>query len=406
MKLVIDELTDNTGWVSSDTTKISIESENEVSNFIANDNNKSLLFHYKVNSLNAYVEKTFTAIDISEYDELVINVYSVRQKNKGIAFNSLSEFEYKIDFNGTMTDYMIPVYSSLTAITFDISSINSLDRIRITSNTNTEDYLIISHCVVVKDELPFDIFREMKRNIEIERNALNLNRKYQVGIVNGTTGDDSVQIEGIGSYLRDWIEKYSVIEIDDNTNSEIHQLMENDEVSYELGQMYDGTTLNNDYVNAPVYIYFPIEFGLNQREIILPGIGIYNIVPRPVFRGGKEGVILDSYDENSNVRERKELQIYEYEILMSLEARIDDLLADMQDIVKRSLSKEKLWINGRKNRINFLNDPIYIEAIDSWNQIPKIQYSMSIEIKEDRYTRETLPNTTVINTTYTIQGES
>ena len=90
MKYIIDELVNNAGWSSSDLSKISIESENEIKEFIANDNEKSLLFHFHVNSLNAYVEKSFSSIDVSDDDELIINVYPLRQKYKGVFFNARS----------------------------------------------------------------------------------------------------------------------------------------------------------------------------------------------------------------------------------------------------------------------------------------------------------------------------
>jgi hypothetical protein len=402
MKLTIEEFDTDTGWSSSDLSLIDIHGLNEIDEFIANDNSKSLIIHFNVNSKDAYIEKTLSSIDVSEYNELTFNIFSVRNKNKGIYYNDLDDFLLKIDFDGTMKDFMIPVYDSLVPITIDISDIDTLDRIRITSNTNTENYFVFSHMVAVTDELPYDIFRDLKTKLENERDAINLNRKYQVGVITGAASDVKILIEDSGSYQRDWLEKYSVIEIDDGVNSEIHQLWENNENEYYLAEMYDGNQLLNDFTNAAVYLYFPVEFGLNQTEILLPGIGIHELAPSPITRGDKTEEKMDSYREDRTVKIRNGLQIYHYSIRIDIEARQKDLIADASYIVRNVLAKEKLWVNGKKFWIKFDTDPIFVDAIDATNQIPKLQYTMLIEIKEERFTRSTLGNTTTINRTYNI----
>jgi hypothetical protein len=402
MKLAIEEFDTDTGWSSSDLSLIDIHGLNEIDEFIANDNSKSLIVHFNVNSKNAYIEKTLSSIDVSNYNEITFNIFSVRSKNKGIYYNDLDDFLLKIDFDETMKDFMIPVYDSLVPITIDISDIDTLERIRITSNTNTESYLVFSHMVAVTDELPYDIFRDLKTKLENERDAINLNRKYQVGIITGAASDVKILIEDSGSYQRDWLEKYSVIEIDDGVNSEIHQLWENNENDYYLAEMYDGNQLLNDFTNAAVYLYFPVEFGLNQTEILLPGIGIHELAPLPITRGEKTEEKMDSYREDRTVKIRNGLQIYHYSIRIDIEARQKDLIADASYIIRNVLAKEKLWVNGKKFWIKFDTDSIFIDAIDATNQIPKLQYTMLIEIKEERFTRSTLVNTTTINRTYNI----
>jgi hypothetical protein len=390
MKLAIEEFDTDTGWSSSDLSLIDIHGLNEIDEFIANDNSKSLIVHFNVNSKDAYIEKTLSSIDVSNYNEITFNIFSVRSRNKGIYYNDLDDFLLKID------------YDSLVPITIDISDIDTLERIRITSNTNIESYLVFSHMVAVTDELPYDIFRDLKTKLENERDAINLNRKYQVGTITGAASDLKILIEDFGSYQRDWLEKYSVIEIDDGVNSEIHQLWENNENEYYLAEMYDGNQLLNNFTNAAVYLYFPVEFGLNQTEILLPGIGIHELAPLPITRGEKTEEKMDSYREDRTVKIRNGLQIYHYSIRIDIEARQKDLIADASYIVRNVLAKEKLWVNGKKFWIKFDTDPIFIDAIDATNQIPKLQYTMLIEIKEERFTRSTLVNTTTINRTYNI----
>ena len=403
MKLVIEEFDNVTGWTSSDSSLIDIHGLNEIPEYIANENDNSLIIHLKSNSKTAYIEKSLSSIDVSNYNEITFNIHSVRDYNRGIYYNDLDDFLIQLDFDGTMQDFMIPVYSSLVPVTIDISDISTLSRIRITSNTNTENYIVLSHMVAVTDEMPFDIFRDLKTKLEKERDSINLNRKYQIGTITGTTGDRAIIIDSSGSYQRDWIEKYAVIEIDDGNNSEIHQLWENDENEYSLGEMYDSITLLNDFTDAPIYLYFPVEFGLNQTEILLPGIGIHEIAPIPILRGDKTEEKFDSYRENRTVKIRNGLQIYQYSIRIDIEARQKDLIADASFIVRNVLAKNALWVNGKKCWIKFDTDPIFVDAVDSTNQIPKLQYTMSIEIKEERFNRANVVNTTTINQTVNIQ---
>jgi hypothetical protein len=404
MTLVIDELDSLTGWSSSDTNKIEIVPElNEIDEYIAGDNDKSIVFKLNGDSKGAYVEKSLASIDLTDYDEIVFSVYSTNLQNKGGFFNDLDEFVIQIDFNNTMVDYMVPVYSSMVPITLDISGITTIDRIRITSNTNSETHLVVSHCIAAKDQLPLDIFKAIKTTLETERDRINLNRKFKVGVVTANAGDREITVDISGSSRRDWLDKYAVIEITDGVNSEIHQLWENTEIEYQLARMYDGSSLVNSFTNADVYLYFPIEFGLLETEILLPGIGIHGMVPRPITRGDKPEDKYDSYRADKSVKVRKGLQIYEYLIRIDIEARHLQLLAELQDITKRVISKEKVWMNGRKFKINFAGDPVYVDAVNGYNQIPKIQYQIGIEVKEEIFTRDNLVNTDTINTTVNIK---
>lgn len=402
MKLVIDELISNTSWTTSDGTKVVIPTENQVAEYIANDNSKSLMIRFLASSSGAYVQKTFTAIDVTDYDELTINIQSSRLFGTRSDFNSVDDYNYQIDFNDSMDDFMLPGFSILTPITFNISGITSIDRIRITSNTTSADYLTISHCVALKDELPLDIFKAVKSRIETiitER----IEDTIQIGIVTGTAGDTSIEIEASGSYLRDYVEKYTVIHIDDGVNSEEHLLMENDEVTYQLGSFYDGLTLQNSYTNAAVYLYFPVEYCLKEEEIRLPGIHINGMPPRPFLRGGEIENVYDTYTENGAVDQRLDDMLMEWNILIDCESRNNDLIALMSECVRIAIGRKYLWLNGKVYNIYFLDNPVYIDAVQGYNQIPKIQYSMRVETKETIWQRTTEPKTTTLTATYTIQ---
>lgn len=396
MKLSIEEFISASGWTSSDASKISVQGLNEHQDFIAGGNAASLMFKFVADSSGEYIEKTVSK-DVTDYDYLVLSVHSVRQPNNGTQFDLKANFLYQFDVNSGMTDYMIPVYSSMTQAVFDISAINTITRVRITSNTNLADYLVCSHMVAVKDQIPADIFIALKESIDTLITD-KLDQKYLVGTVTATAGDVEIKIAGTRNYL----DKYAVVEIDDGANSEIHQLMSNDELTYKLGGMYEGNTLTNSFAAANVYLYFPCEYGVLQKEILLPGIAISGMAPTPIKRGGKIERVLDSYDASSGVRERFDDQINEYNITIDCEARHDDLIAEMSELVRTVIARKLIWCNGQPLDIDFLNPPQYIAPVEGYNEIPKIQYTAKVEIKEKIWDRETLPVTSTVTGTVTI----
>ena len=144
-----------------------------------------------------------------------------------------------------------------------------------------------------------------------------------------------------------------------------------------------------------------IRRGQYETEILLPGICISGMAPTPIDRGVKNETVLDSFREDKTVKERLGYQVFRYDIQIDCEARNDQLIADMSLLVRRVIARNYVWVNGRKYQMVFQTDPAYIEAIDSYNQIPKLQFTAGIEVREERYDRVELANATTINTTVT-----
>ncbi len=397
MKTVIDELISAGSWTSSDASKITIGTT-DLAEYTANDNATSVMIHFLANSSGAYADLTLSsAVDVTDYNEIVMSLYSAWYPQVGLDYNDVDDYNYAIDFNGTMTDYLMPTFNALSQLTFNISSETSVTRIRITSRTNNEDYLVISHCVAVTDEIPRDIFQGVKDRLETIINS-KYGTTYLAGTVTGTAGDTSIKIVG----NRDYIDKYAVVKITDGSNTEYHQLMDNNETEYDLGGMYDGYTLANTFAGASVYLFIPVEYGLSEREIIMPCIAVYGMAPTPIRRGGQIENVYDSYKTDGTISERRDDQIYEYNIELSCEARHDDMIAIMSECVRNMISKEYLWVNGKEYHIYFLNNPVYIDSVTGYNNMPKMQYSLRIEIKETVWDRTSLPETTDITVSYNI----
>lgn len=391
MNVVVDNLTSVTDWTTSDATKCLVYGMTDFKEYIANDNSSSLILKFLANSENGYCQKLFTAIDVTNYDYLILHVYSGKNKQVGTQFNNDTDYLYSITLNDSMTPFYIPLYTKLTPIFLSLEGITSIDRIRMTSLHNNIDYLILSTCLAIKDAIPLDLYTSFQSLIEKEL-EVKYNNGINVGAVTGTALNTSITITGDKTYL----EKYAVITIDDGVNNEQHQLMDNDEEIYKLGQMFDGVKLLHNYINATVYLNIPVSYGMREKEIILPSVNVYGMKGDEVLRGGKVTSIYDSYKTDGTISERKGRMITEWEILFDVVARHDQLIAEISECVRRSIGKEGLWVNGLKYDISVSTNPVYIEPQQAYNEIPKVVYSAKLEIKEELYPRVSQPATSTV----------
>lgn len=403
MKLLVDSLDSTTGWVGAGGA--SIPSTNEITEFIAGLNTKSLVLKWGSGSSGGTVTKTINpAVDVSDYREIVFHLWSREKKRAGMDYRLSSDFVYKIDF-GSGDEFYLPTFSGFTDVTFDISGIDSISRIRITALHDDEDYLIVSNMFAIYDEIPRDIFDGIKDSMEQDISNFyskiiggTSGKGIFIGNASGNTGDRLIQINSSLPFA----EKYAVILIDDGVNSETHQIGGTDKVDYTFNSMYDGETLQNTYTDANVYITFPVLIGTRNKEIVLPGISIWGMAPEEIIRGNKEDESRDTFNIDETVKSRITPANFVYDIRIDCEARSDELLAYMSNIVRSLIAKEFVWINGKRIDISPEGPALHIEPAEGFNQIPKITYRVSIEIKEELFDRTTLVRTITNNRTVSI----
>lgn len=384
MKSVIDNLNVITGWSGTAT----IYGLNDHSDYIAGYNSKSLILYF--NSLNSYVEKTYDE-DVSDYDTLTLYLIS-RNKRKGL-FNKISDFDYKIDL-GTGKEFYLHTWREFTFITVNINDIDTLDRIRITSLHDDSDYLIISYLVVSKDEIPLDIFIGLQEAIEDYRDDKDT---YLIGTGNFISGDSTINLEDMN-----FVDDYATIKIDDGNNNEIHQLFRGKEGIFKLTDLYDGNTVVNSYNGANVYLYFPIEYGRETLEAIVPGITIWGFEPIEKLTSFKEEDLIDSWTD-TGPSSRKVGLYMEYPIQIECEARQNEILAYLAEIIRSSIGRETFYINGKKSVINFDGGAQESSPDKDFNFIPKILYRGIVEIQEEIWERNSLPLITTTNIQVQIQ---
>lgn len=383
MNRIIDNLNVITGWSGTGT----VHGLNSHADYIAGHNTASIVF--KFDALNEYVEKIY-GIDVTNYDILTVYLYSRNKQNSD--FRKLSDFVYKIDL-GSGKEYYLSAYPGFAHIIIDISDITSIDRIRITALHADEDYLIMSYVVVSKDEIPLDIFEGIKTGMEYHRDTLN---SYLLGTINCTAGNTSINLTGFN-----YIDDYAIIKIDDGINDEIHQIIRGNEGLFNLTDLYDGNEILYTYVNASVYLYFPVEFGRSSLEAIIPGITIWGFEPEEKLESFKLDNVLDTW-KSSGVTERREGHYMNYPVQFDCEARHNEILAHLTRIVRDFIGRNFVWINGRKFEIKFDGGAIETFPTEHYDLIPKVLYRGTLEIREELWTRTILPYTGTINTAVNI----
>ncbi len=395
MKLRIDKLDNISDWSISSPSTIS---ENEHKNYIAGyDNDKSIILNFSSLDTTKVASKIITPeIDVTDYDTLILSVWSRNKSNS--EYRTYNDFNYKIKINSTK-EYYLQVYPTFTNVNIGIEELTTIDRIEITALHSDEDSLIISEMVVESQELGLDLLNEVKDQIEY-----NISLVYSDGILigqcSGSADDEYITISDYPKYIN----RYTVIKIDDGVNSELHQIESADNVKFYFNSNYDGSQLVNDFTNANIYIQFPVYLNPGQKEIRLPGIAIWGLDPDPILRGNKLDIITDTFRVNEDdFKERQDGQIFSNMILIDIESRSIELREIMATIIRKWIAKEVLWINGRYHEIYFDSKPIELRGLEGVDILSKIQYNLRVESKEDLFSRETKVKTTNLNINSDIQ---
>jgi len=384
MNLIIDNLNSVTGWSGT----ASVHGLNDHKDYVAGYNTQSIVFNFDAE--DEYIEKTY-GTDVSDYNEFTVYLYS--REKADTTFVKPENFYYKIDL-GSGKEYYLPTWQGFTHITIDISSIDTIDRIRITSLHDDDDYLIMSYAVVSKDEIPLDIFQGIQTGLETYRDTLDI---YLLGTINATTGDSQIDLSGFN-----FVEDYAVIKINDGSNDEIHQLISGHEGLFNFTGLYDGDRIINSYTDASVYLYLPIEYGRSSLEAIVPGITVWGFEPQEILNSFGIQDVLDTWTENG-ASERREGLYNEYPIQFDCEARQNQILAHLARIVRDFIGRRFLYVNGRKCYIQFDGAAVETKPINHYDSIPKVLYRGTIEIREELWQRTSLPLTETITLTVTIQ---
>jgi hypothetical protein len=391
MKLIIDAFDAISGWTAG--TGATINGVNDVTEFIAGNQAHSIDFGFSLK--NGYVQKLFAVpIDVSEYTELSVNIMSTLRGN--MFYRSKDDFIYKMDL-GSGKEYYIPNFSAFTDFVIDISDIATIERIKITALSDGLDYLVMSYMVASQEEIPLDIFQGVKEQLEADISA-NYATKYFIGTVTASAGDTEIDMLVDAQFIRPHV----AIVISGGGNSEIHQIDTMSGNKFKFKSTYAGKSLLHSYTGGNVYLHIPVEYGRYDTDVVLPSICIWNLSGDPVFRRSDTEHINDTWKTTDQTGERQVGRDYSYPLLVDCEALSSELLAVLSKIVRDFIARNVVWVNGRKFPVKMIAAPTFVEPTESHEIIPKMQFTIDVELREDSFARSYLPILVQINATYEV----
>jgi hypothetical protein len=392
MKLNIDLLNSTSGWSGS--TGV-VFTENEFEQYIANSNTKSLQIKFPGDAALEEAEKTLgAAVDVTDYDELSFHIISFRKSYTD--YLSKTTMFYKLDI-GSGVEYLIPTFPGFNDVTISLSGITSISSIKITSLHTDEDFIIISNMIAILDELPLDIFQGVKEGLEAEINTQGF---IQIGSVTTVAGNKFIIVENA-----DYTEKDIAIKIDDTVNDELHHVSDYDDDKLYFSTILDGQKTLNAYTAAPVYLYVPVRFG-NMFEAVIPSVTLWEGAHEQAHLRAKQGEVIDTIT-TTNVAIRKEGQFIDFDIFIDCEGWQQQVLKRIAQAVRKWIGKQVVYINGRKHTFTGMETPsVNIQVHEPIETVPKIQYTITIQVKEELWTRSTTPRegTTTIEMQQALAG--
>lgn len=385
MNVVVDALTSTTGWAG--TGAVSASGVNEVEGYIAGDQAASLVASFPAGSLDDTLTKSFS-VDVSDCDQLVVSVWS-RNRGRG-TYRQFSDCPYSLVINGT-EEYGIRCWLTFTHDMFDITDIDTITSIAIKANHDEEDYLVLSYMVASKDELPYDLFHALQHKLESYRDA-EVGDGLEVGTCTAAAGDTVIDIVGSIGHL--W--RYTVITIDDGENAETHQLGDLASGGFEMSSLFDGQAILNDFTDAAVYVQFPINIYQQEKEVMFPSVTLHGMDVEPVRRDNEIEQLPRSFRPDGFTVEHE--HIYLWPINLEITSRSLELNALMATFVRKAMAGHKIWVNGRFVALDFEAAAIEEEPVDSVDVIPRLAYTVNIEIKERVWRKSQVPSLTATPT--------
>ncbi len=392
MLTIIEEFNDIAGWTV--TGAVSVFGLNDHKEYVAGLNDQSLILDFPVGSNGNYAEKVLTTpIDVSSYKEIVFSIASTYNGKKREEHTKPEDYLYEIDLGFGI--YLMPIFPLMDNVIIALPSTSIVTKIKITAITNTADYIYISHMVAVVQELPLDLF--IGAQTQLRQDIFD---KYGNGIlvgkVNCNINDTKIKIYGSKNKF---VQRYTVIRIVGGGNDEIHNLSQDiGDNSYILGSLFDGKKILNRYIDADIFIHVPVEYGTDDTEITLTSITIWGFDSEPISRGSKLEKVNDSPKSDGTIQQRREGQITVFSLLIDIESKHHQLMAELGTIVRNFIDRGYVWVNGKKLNIESRpSRPFDVER--PYGIIPKIQYNAEIELKEDIWNRITLNKVQVTNLT-------
>lgn len=399
MRLIIDTMAQATGW-----TPIiggSIIGLNTHDDYIAGRQPASLMF--RLPAIGDGIEKTYTAVDVRKYTELRFSIYS--QGFVQTDYNTKAGYGLKMIINGTDT-YYVPLWGTFTAVNFDIEDLTQITSIRFESVSHEDHNLevVISEIQVTLDEFPLDILISIDDQLGVM--ATPIQTKYPVGVVTANVGDKIIAIRDNGNPTNlQYLDRYMLISI----GGEIHGIqskkpLAGGTIELTLTQYFDGPSIRHAVVDEVVYIHVDVTFGRKDDSILsIPSFTAWGFTPENYKISTDIEMVVDSLKDDDTFRIRQVGEYFEYIVLLDCESRSTEILAEMSTLARKFISQKILWINGLKCQIDFNGIANEIAPDTHYEIIPKIQYPITVKIREEIWERTIAHKVTTTSVTVTTE---
>lgn len=371
MKTLVDSLDSVTGWTVTAPTALDV---NEIPGFIAGYNSESLMILFDAADPDRTAEKAIGPIDVTGYNSLVISAWSQQYGNDD--YRKQSDYKYTISL-AVGHEITFPIKTTFTDVTIPLQGITEITRIKITALHGTDDAIVLSEAIAERQEMPEDALTAVKDALRVYVDQL---PAISLGTANASVGDNYIAM------VQPWVTKYTCVKIDDGVNSEIHQLGDRGDGTFKFLSTFDGKFILNDFVDATMTLYIPVTINPGEQEILLPGIVIWGFTPEPFSRSGRMGNFLYAFDVSTgNAIYRREGQQFEQSVFIDIEGHQHELISKIARAVKKYVSTETAWINGRKHEVGYEGAPIETQPPQGVDIVSSLRIIAIMEYTEQTF---------------------
>lgn len=389
MKVELDLLTSAAGWSGPAGSGFSVNQHGE---YVAEYLGSSLIVHVPAGSAGRAFTKSIGPVDVSKCSEVVLSVWS--RECRRVRVNKPADYFYTIQFDSGH-QFMMPTNLGFESVSFGIDGWTSADRITITPTTDREDWLILSGCYALYDDLPLDLMQGMAAGLRRAVAAV-APGGVPIGTASCLAGDRSL----VPSSFKH-LDRGAVVTVSSGGNSETHQVDRFDESSVWFSDLFDGSSMLYDHSAASVSLEIPVRYGVLEEEAAVPAITVWGMASQDSQDTQDTFMVEDSMDPSGAAALRRTTWKQTYKVLIDCEARSHQLLALVSRCAKAFLASSRVWVNGRAHEMPYPESAVYVEPEESVVQIPKLQYEVSIEVREERAPRAWAPPVTGETLTYT-----
>jgi hypothetical protein len=376
MKTTIDTLIATTGWTGPAGAGFSVNNHPE---YCADNLASSLLIHVPLNSLGLSFKKTISpSISLSACSEVVLTLWA----RLPFSADKPADYKYKISFDGTAW-FLLPIVSGFNSISIAVHGFTAANRIEIVPLDNEENWLIISGCYGIAEDLPLDLMTGIKTGIELKIAEIAPSGILLLGAVAGTLNGETATAS-----VDQHIGQGAVLVFGRGTaREEKHQVKEFDGSVMSFTAAFSGIRLLYTHVADTIDLALPVAFGAREIEAFIPGITVWGEASEDAQDFSDIGEEIDTIGLDGAAATRRPGWLQGFHVLIDCEARGAWLLHMLARCVRRFIASSRVWVNGQAVEIIAKPTAAYIEPDESAVMIPKLQYDIAIALREERALR-------------------